>query len=585
MTIAGSKDATMTTLARIRQLLWPKPLIGRGRTFLLRLVLKIRVWKCRRIHGMDIAPSVQLGAGVVLDKMHPQGIHIGDNTYLTTGSMVLAHDHVRRYLRTDTVIGARVFVGCRALIMPGVRIGDDVIVGAGAVVTRDVPANTVVAGNPAQVLRTGISMSAVCRRVDPDRLSVVMANNYLYLRGGAERVMFDEHRWLEQMGHEVLPFGQSTERGGRFAHADLFPRAVDFGSLRGMAKLTGALRVIRNGSAARRFALFLERVRPDIVHCHNIYGGLTTSILDVCRRMRVPCVLTLHDYKLTCPSYLMLNGGTICRRCAGGRYWHCALTACHKQNRAASLVSTVEACYNEWLGKYRRVDFLIAPSHFMMEQMLAHGLPAAKLLCIPNGIDPSQYEPSYQDGGYLLYLGRLSREKGVQTLMEAVAGTSVRVKIVGDGPERERLSAIMREHDERNVSFEGYRSGLELSELIRGAMGIVVPSEWCENASMTVLEAMAYGKPVIASRIGGIPEQIEDGVTGLLVAPGNALELRGAILSLVADPRRRTAMGRAARARLERRFSLRQHSAALRKVYLAAIQNKQLTQADIEPPE
>lgn len=575
----------MKTLAQTRRLIFPKRLLVRVRTFMLRRVLRMRVWRWRYVYGMDIAPTVQLGAGVMLDKMHPQGIHIGDNTYVTTGAMVLTHDHVRRYLRADTVIGARVFVGCRALIMPGVRIGDDVIVGAGSVVTRDVPARTIVAGNPAQVIRTGISMSAVCRRLDPYKLRIAMANNYLYLRGGAERVMFDEKRWLEQAGHEVVPFGQSTDRDGVLDHADLFPPAVDSGSLRGLRKLNGAVRVIRNGLAASRFALFLERVRPDIVHCHNIYGGLTTSILDVCRRMRVPCVLTLHDYKLTCPSYLMLHGGKICQRCAGGRFWQCTATACHKHNLAASLVSTFEAYYNEWFRKYRRVDYLIAPSHFMVEKMLAHGLPAGKLLCIPNGIDPSQYVPSYEDGGYMLFLGRLSREKGVRTLIDAIAGTAVRIKIVGDGPEREQLASTVRERNLKNVSLEGYRFGMELTELVRGAMCIVVPSEWCENASMTVLEAMAYGKPIIASRVGGIPEQIEDGVTGILVAPRNSVELRAAILTLAEDRDGRIAMGRKARARLETCFSLQRHGESLRKVYLAAIQKKQITQADIEPQE
>jgi glycosyltransferase involved in cell wall biosynthesis len=539
----------------------------RCRTMILRSVLRMRVWRYRRFYGMDLAPTVQLGAGVVLDKMNPRGIHIGEHSYLTREVMVLAHDHVRRLLRMETHIGKRVFIGCRALIMPGVRIGDDVIVGAGAVVTKDVPSHSVVAGNPAQVVRTGIDLSKACRRVDYRNLRVAMTNNYLYLRGGSERVMFDESEWMGQAGHEIAHFGRAVDRGKPFPHSDLFPAATDYTGLRGWRKATGAVQLIRNGQAADRFAAFIDRVQPDVAHCHNIYGGLTTTVLDVCRRKRVPCVLTLHDYKLACPSYLMLNHGAVCRRCVGGHYHHCLWAGCHKGSRVVSLVSTAEAYYNEWLKKYRQVDLLITPSRFLMEQMLEHGIPEAKLRCIPNGLDPARYQPAEEDGEYLLYMGRLSQEKGVRTLIAAVAGIGVPTKLVGDGPERASLVEYARERRATNVTFEGYQSGEALAGLVRGAMAVVVPSEWFENASMTVLEAMAYGKPVIGANIGGIPEQVVHRETGILFPPGNVEELQAAITLLGGNRGMRVAMGLAGRLRLEGVFTLSKHCESLLTAY------------------
>jgi len=539
----------------------------RCRTMILRSVLRMRVWRYRRFYGMDLAPTVQLGAGVVLDKMNPRGIHIGDHSYLTREAMVLAHDHVRRLLRLDTHIGKRVFIGCRALIMPGVRIGDDVIVGAGAVVTKDVPSNSIVAGNPAQVVRTGVNLSKACRRVDYAKLRVAVANNYLYLRGGSERVLFDESEWMEQAGHGIAHFGRARDGDKPFPHSDLFPALTDYTALRGGRKAGGAVRLIRNGQAGNRFAAFIDRVQPDVAHCHNIYGGLTTSVLDACRRKRVPCVLTLHDYKLACPSYLMLNHGQLCRRCVGGSYWHCLRTGCHKNSRVASLVSTAEAYYNDWLKKYEQVDLLVTPSRFLLNQMLEHGIPGAKLRCIPNGLDPAVYQPSEDDRGYLLYMGRLSREKGVHTLIAAVAGIGVPTKLVGDGPERASLAEYAREQCATNVTFEGYQSGAALAELVRGAMAVVVPSEWFENASMTVLEAMAYGKPVIGANIGGIPEQVVHRETGILFSPGNVEELQAAITLLVGDRARRVAMGLAGRLRLEGVFTLSKHCESLLTAY------------------
>jgi len=466
--------------------------------------------------------------------------------------------------------------------MPRVRIGDDVIIGAGAVVTKDVSSNSIIAGNPAHVISSGINMSSVCRKVEYQRLSVAMVNNYLHLRGGSERVMFDESHLFDQVGHNVVYFGRSSENDQPFIHSDLFPPVNDFSTLHGVRKLTGARNVIRNGQTANRFAMVIDRVRPDIVHGHNIYGGLTTSILDVCLRKKMPFILTLHDYKLVCPSYVMLNHGQVCNRCVGGNFFNCLLSACHKNSRAVSMVSTIEAYFNQLFGKYLQADYLIAPSRFLMEKMLSHGIPAKKLLCIPNGLDPIGFEPFYNDEGYVLYMGRISREKGIDTLLEAVVGSGVDTRIVGDGPEMKRLSGDLLEKGVTNVSFLGYQQGEKLRDLMRGAMFIVVPSEWYENASMTVLESMAYGKAVIASRIGGIPEQIVDGETGLLFEAGNIQQLRDAILSLVSDKTRRIEMGRAGRARLESRFSLDRHCQSLLKVYQAAINKEIISQSDLD---
>ncbi len=422
-------------------------------------------------------------------------------------------------------------------------------------------------------------------RQGPESMQVAIVNNYLYMRGGSERVMFDEARWVEGTGGKVAYFGQSNAANGEFPHADLFPEATDYEALSGPGKLIGALHVIRNRRTGGRFAEFLGRVRPDVVHCHNIYGGLTTAIIEECRSAGVPSVLTLHDYKLACPSYLMLNHGEICHRCVGGRFYHCVRTGCHKNSRSVSLISTLEAYYNEIFGKYRKTDYLITPSRFMMKRMLEHGLPAKKLLCIPNGFDPTQYTSTTDDRGYLLYLGRLSREKGIHNLIKAVADTSVPTRIAGAGPEYDQLTEFASVHGGENITFDGYRTGPDLVKLMQGAMFIVVPSEWYENASMTVLEAMAYGKPVIASRIGGIPEQVVDGETGLLFEPGNVTELRHAIQRLAADKSLRIAMGKAGRERLEARFSLDRHCTSLQKVYRAAIRNEPITQTDLDDQE
>jgi glycosyltransferase involved in cell wall biosynthesis len=202
--------------------------------------------------------------------------------------------------------------------------------------------------------------------------------------------------------------------------------------------------------------------------------------------------------------------------------------------------------------------------------MIENGIPSQKLRYIPNGVAYQNFVPTYE-GRYLLYVGRLSREKGIKTLMEASAGSTMALRIVGDGPEKEPLQQWVKDCCADHISFLGYQSGDQLRDSIRGAAIVVVPSECYENASMVILEAMACGKPVIASRTGGIPEQVDDGRTGLLFESGDVEGLRQAIQTLVLDPERRRFMGYAARQRVEEHFSLDHHCTRLTALYQEAI--------------
>jgi glycosyltransferase involved in cell wall biosynthesis len=399
-------------------------------------------------------------------------------------------------------------------------------------------------------------------------MRLVYANNHLTLRGGCERVMFQECGHFRSLGHEVNVFGQ-YQPGALVdvAAKEHLPSAVEFEQLSIRARLLAATRIAYNVKTGRRFRRFLEATKPHLVHGHNIYVGLTTSIIDACQGIGIPFILTLHDFKLACPSYLMLSKGSVCDRCAGRKFYHCTSRKCHKDSVFVSFLSTVEAYFNYWFRKYHQARIFVCPSRFLAERMVAAGLPPGKLRQIPNGVDVSAVQPVYSGQTYFLYMGRLSREKGLHTLLNSVIGGSMPLRILGSGPDEVPLREFVTERGLSQVSLEGYKSGSGLAKLIAGAAFVVVPSEWYENASMTVLEAMSYGKPVIAARIGGLPEQVIHEETGLLFEPGNALELREQILRLAADTALRERMGRAARRRAEVEFSLERHCRRLLDVY------------------
>jgi glycosyltransferase involved in cell wall biosynthesis len=223
-----------------------------------------------------------------------------------------------------------------------------------------------------------------------------------------------------------------------------------------------------------------------------------------------------------------------------------------------------EALWHRWKRSYEQVDIFISPSEFH-KKLISVRIDESKIRVLPNGVEIHRFEPRFDHDGYVLFFGRISPEKGIKTLLEAFSFLSPKpqLKIVGSGPLEDELQRTYG----KTAEFLGYMSGEKLKNIIRGAACVVVPSECIENCSMTVLESMALGKPVIASRVGGIPEQIIDGKTGLLFEPGNATELAKKIKTLLADNHSLIAMGKAARQRVEEKYTIIQHMDGLLNIY------------------
>jgi glycosyltransferase involved in cell wall biosynthesis len=385
-------------------------------------------------------------------------------------------------------------------------------------------------------------------------MKIVAVNNYYYLRGGAERVMFNDMQALGERGLEVVPFSAKDSANTPSDYENRFARGVNVHATRPLAKLRAATEAVHCGRTAGEFAAFLDDVHPDVLHFHNIYGRLTTSILGEARKRGIPAVLTVHDYKLVCPSYLMLRNGKPCTACLDGGYYRCAVYKCHKQNRAASIVYSAEAYRARFSDSYGAISAFLCPSRFIADLLVKSGIDPARVVYQPNCVDPDAYNPAYE-GQYVLYTGRLSHEKGIETLVDAVAGTDIPLRIAGSGPMEDVLRNKTTQRGQTNVIFEGHCGGDKLAELYRNAAFVAVPSEWYENAPMSVLEAFAYGKPAVATAIGGLPELVVNGRTGYLVQPGDTNALRSMILLLWGDPESRRQMGRNARGLVEGRLS------------------------------
>lgn len=405
-------------------------------------------------------------------------------------------------------------------------------------------------------------------------MKVLLANKFFFAKGGAETVFLQERDFLKREGIEVVDFAMRDSRNLPSDTAEYFvaPRDYHDGGAGAIAKAGAALSLIHSAEAVRRFGDLIAATRPDLVHCHNVYHQLTPSILRVAKRMGVPTVLTLHDYKVICPVYTRLRDAKICTECDTGDFFNVVRHRCSEGSLGRSVLLYAEAAVQRLLGSYEGVDRVVVPSRFMGEAVSRWRFPAERVSLVYNGVDPALYAESGETRGYFLYLGRLSAEKGLPTLGAAQAGTGLDVVVAGTGP----IEAAVR-RDFPGLRLVGHQSGTALRDLISGAEAVVVPSEWHENCPMSVLEAMAAGKPVIGSRVGGIPELVDDGETGLLYPMGDADALRGCMQTLHdhADVRQR--MGRAGRARIAGKFSLDRHNQALLDVYRDVLSRKSRT--------
>ena len=383
-------------------------------------------------------------------------------------------------------------------------------------------------------------------------------NNYHYRRGGSDVVYFEHDALFRARGWDTAVMAMRHPQNVPSPWSEHFVEEIEYDhAVSPWQRLKQAGKVVWSSEAVRRIDALLDRFPADVVHAHCVYHHLSPSVLHAAHRRGIPVVMTQHDLKLACPAYKMLDGqGAVCERCRGGNVSHVLANRCIRGSRAASAVVMVESALHRAMRVYpRSVDRLVAPSRFYVEKLVEWGWDRSRLRYVPNYVHASRFAPEYAPGDYVLYFGRLAPEKGLPTLLRAAARADVSLVVAGTGPQERAL----REEAESlgvRASFVGYRSGAALHALVRGARAVVLPSEWYENAPMSVLESFAMGKPVVGARIGGIPELIEDGRTGVVFRSGDVDDLARALREVV-DARDATleSMGREARRYVETTFT------------------------------
>jgi glycosyltransferase involved in cell wall biosynthesis len=370
-------------------------------------------------------------------------------------------------------------------------------------------------------------------------MRVLQVNKFLYGGAGAETVMFRTADLLRSDGHDVSFFAMQDPRNVPCKESTYFPRGRYYDVEHGLiSRARDAASSVYSLDARRALRRLLRDRRPDVAHLHNVYHQLTLSVVDVLVAQEIPIVMTLHDYKPVCPSYVLYTNGAPCHRCVSGNPAHAIVHRCIKGSRVASAVGATEAALARTRKLYQRIDAFISPSRYLADVMVEGGLPADRMRVIPNFVADEQFRDDLPnettDPPMVLFVGRLEAVKGVRVLLEAarLVAPEVEFVVVGHGPLEAEVQQAQRDGF---VRYLGRRNWDEIAHLMDRARALVVPSLWEENCPMVVLEAGARRCPVVASDRGGLRELVSHGRDGFLFPAGNVRILSDILLMLCLD--------------------------------------------------
>lgn len=411
--------------------------------------------------------------------------------------------------------------------------------------------------------------------------SVLQVHSFHRDGTGADRYHRDLIRLLVRQGHRVGTFASRHETNVPSEFERYFPE----GSRTGIDDAPGPWRAVRDAGkfffhveARRRARAIREDFQPDIVHVHNLFHHLSPAVLAPLREGGSPLVMTLHDYKLICPNYSLYTQGRPCTACRGGRFHESVRRRCVRDSVAKSALCALESFVHWNTRMYLDgVDRFIAPSRFLRDRFVDFGYPGERIDVVPNFTDVPRDEGS-DTGDFVLFAGRLVEAKGLRTLLgawpRARRGRPFRLLVAGRGPLEEPCRRLVAREGISGVELVGSLGRDEIGRLMAGAIAVVVPSVWYEPFGLSVLEAQARGRCVVASRSGGIPEIVEDRETGLLVEPGDERALGEALDEVLSDKALRQRLGEAARTRALAEHGPDRHYDRLCETYAAALRGR-----------
>lgn len=405
-------------------------------------------------------------------------------------------------------------------------------------------------------------------------MRILEINKFNFVQGGADKYYLDITEDLKKAGHEVANFCVSHEKNLKSDYDKYFVSPLDFsmsngafGEIKNGFKIVG--RTLWSFEAAKKIEQLILDFKPDVAHIHTIYHQLSPSILSVLKKHKIPVVMTVHDFGLISCNYVRYHHGKLCSHTINGNFWKAIAYKCVKDSYLASALEALTFYFHKQINIYKKsIDYIIFPSIFHASEHEKAGFSVSQSQVVNNYFEADKYKANYKTGNYIFFIGRIFPEKGLDTLISAYSKSSTKLKLVigGDGPELEKMKKLAKDL-KVNAKFLGYMKNSDVLKYISNSAFTVFPSRALENQPLVVLESMALGKPVIASKNGGTPEIITGKVDGLLFEAGNIDELAEKITALSSSKKNIVAMGRKARSTVKNRYNKKRHLEKLTTIF------------------
>ena len=340
-------------------------------------------------------------------------------------------------------------------------------------------------------------------------MKIIIIHNKYGKFSGEEAVVEAQIKLLRSNNHEVITYFRSSEELEEMPYG----------------KTKAFFSALYNPKSIKALKELIIKENPDLVHVHNLYPLISPAILPVIKKMGIPIVMTVHNYRLLCPNGLFFNKGAICEKCTGkGKELNCITNNCE----GSLFKSSGYALRNFWARKKayytQNIDVFLCLTAFQKNKLIANGFTSQNCEVLTNFYKKEIKTIDYTttNRNYVAFAGRISPEKGIPLLLEAAKKLPhINFQLAGgirEGYEQELEIP-------KNVILRGMLSSKELSDFYGSARFLVLSSIWYEGFPMVFPEAMAHKLPIIAPNMAGYPEIAEENFNGLLFENGNAISL------------------------------------------------------------
>lgn len=398
-------------------------------------------------------------------------------------------------------------------------------------------------------------------------MKIALVNYRYFISGGPERYYFNIKEILEREGHEVVPFSVKSSRNEENGYEKYFLDIVDDEVYFAKAKksprvlIKSFTRMFYSLEAKRKFRQLLQDTRPDIVYIMQYHNKISPSIIYAAKELRIPVVHRISDFQYMCPNALFYNDKKgVCEDCLKGKRWSCVKYKCVLNSAVYSAIKMAAKGLHDIMGVTKNIDAFVVPSSFTLGKLKEYGIPNEKLHHIPTFFNLKEQDPNVEYQPYVLYVGRIEKQKGLMTLIKAFEGTDMKLRIIGfsnNGYEEELKNYLKGK--KADIEFLGRKTFDEIIPYLKGCRCTVVPSEWYDNFPNVILESFAYKKAVVATDFGSLPELVRNKQTGLTFKYGEHLDLRAKSQYMLSHQKEAKEMGEKGYERVMSDYSPKTH--------------------------